>query len=152
MNNFIKEYKQKGLIKEENIGFDQVIKHINRARKDLRVAEANLKIDTEAAYNYAYLAMLRVGRALVFSYSFRPDDGEQHKTVVFFCEYILGQDFSIIIRHFDRMRKKRNRFTYDEPDLLISETETETAFHDAKEFVRKVLGFIQKKNPQQKLI
>jgi len=151
MTDFVKEYKNRGLIKEEKIGFDQVTKHISRARKDLKVAEANLKIDTEAAYNYAYLAMLRVGRALMFSYGFRPVDGEQHKTVVSFCEHILGKNFLEPVRHFDRMRKKRNRFTYDEPDLLVSETETRFAFKNAKEFVKEISGYIQRENPQQKL-
>ncbi len=152
MKNFINEYKQKGLIREEKIGFDQVIQHINRARKDLKVAEANLKIDTEAAYNYAYLAMLRVGRALMFSCGFRPTDGEQHKTVVSFCDFVLGKKFLEIVRRFDRMRKKRNRFTYDEPGLLVSETETRSSFENAKQFVEKVSKFIQEKNPQQNLI
>lgn len=79
MNDFINIYKKKGLIKSEAIGFDQVVKHIERARKDLRVAKANLAIDTEASYNYAYLAMLRSGRALMFSSGLRPLDGEQQK-------------------------------------------------------------------------
>jgi uncharacterized protein (UPF0332 family) len=152
MKNFVQDYKQRGLIKEEKIGFDQVVKHLSRARKDLKVAEANLKIDTEAAYNYAYLAMLRTGRALMLSYNLRPTDGEQHKTIVSFCDYILGEEFLELVRHFDRMRKKRNQFTYDEPDLLVSDTETKTAFETAKKFVEKVLVFIQKNNPQQKLI
>ena len=50
------------------------------------------------------------------------------------------------------MRKKRNLFTYDEPDLLVSETETQGALENAKQFVEKVSEFIQKKNPQKKLI
>lgn len=152
MTGFLKIFQQKGLIKGERIGFDQVNKHLARARKDLQVAEANLKIDSEAAYNYAYLAMLRTGRALIFSYGYRPLDGEQHKTIVSFCEYILGTELSTVVKHFDRMRKKRNRFTYDEPGLLVSETETEEALKNAKEFVEKVTEIIQKKNPQQKLI
>ncbi|MDD3170494.1 MAG: HEPN domain-containing protein [Candidatus Paceibacterota bacterium] len=152
MKAFLSLYKQKGLIKEETIGFDQVIKHLDRARKDLHVASANLRIDTEAAYNYAYLAMLRSGRALMLSFKHRPIDGEQHKTVVAFCEHVLGRDNLKIVRHFDRMRKKRNRFTYDEPGLLVSKTETEQAFKNAKEFVEKIHNFIQDKNPQKKLL
>jgi uncharacterized protein (UPF0332 family) len=152
MKEFIKLYEREGLIKQEKIGFDQVIKHINRARKDLRVSEVNLKIDAEAAYNYAYLAMLRTGRALMLSYGYRPVDGEQHKTVVSFCEHILGLEFSELVRRFDRMRKKRNRFTYDEPGLLVSETETSNAFKNAKQFVEKVSRFIQVRNSQQKLL
>ncbi len=148
---FVKEYIQKGLIKEERIGFDQIVKHLNRARKDLKVAEANLKIDSEAAYNYAYLAMLRTGRGLVFSFGFRPTDGEQHKTVVAFCENVLGSEYFDLVRHFDRMRKKRNRFTYDEPGLLVTETETKKAFEDAVKFVIEVSKFITDKNPQEEL-
>jgi uncharacterized protein (UPF0332 family) len=96
--------------------------------------------------------MLRSGRALMFSFGYRPLDGEQHKTVVAFCEYALGERYADLVRHFDRMRKKRNRFTYDEPGLLVTDTETNNAFMDAKVFVTKVAQFIQEKNPQQKLL
>ncbi len=51
MSGFIEIYQEKGLIRAEAIGFDQVVKHLNRARMDLRVAKANLAIDTEVAYN-----------------------------------------------------------------------------------------------------
>ncbi|MBI3638564.1 HEPN domain-containing protein [Candidatus Wolfebacteria bacterium] len=151
MKNFIKIYKQKNLIKEEEIGFDQVIKHLNRAKKDLRVAKANLKIDSEASYNYAYLAMLRIGRGLMFSFGFRPIGGEQHKTVVAFCEQFLDPELLNLVKHFDRMRKKRNRFTYDEPNLIVSETETKKSIESAAMFVEKVSKFIQSKNPQKNL-
>ncbi len=60
MNLLINNLKSQGLIEEENIGFDQVSKHVTRAHKDLKVARANLSIDSEAAYNYSYLAMLRM--------------------------------------------------------------------------------------------
>jgi len=152
MNEFLKSYEDRGLIRRENIGFDQVIRHFDRVKKDLKVAEANLAIDAEAAYNYAYLAMLRTGRALMFSYGYRPIDGEQHKTVVAFCGHILGADFLELVKHFDRMRKKRNQFTYDEPGLLVTDTETKNAFASAKQFVALISQFIQNKNPQQKLV
>ncbi len=151
MKKFVEEYIQKGFIRKEKIGFDQTVKHLNRAKKDLKVAEANLKIDSEAAYNYAYLAMLRTGRGLMFSLGFRPTDGEQHKTVVAFCENILDPEYSDLVRHFDRMRKKRNRFTYDEPGLLVTETETKSAFEDAVKFVNRVSKFIAANNPQKEL-
>lgn len=72
MNELIKNLESQGLIGMEKIGFEQIVKHIARAFKDLKVAEANLDIDCEPAYNYAYLALLRTGRALMFSYSYRP--------------------------------------------------------------------------------
>jgi uncharacterized protein (UPF0332 family) len=75
MKLLINNLKSQGFIEEEDIGFDQVSKHINRAHKDLKVAKSNLNIDGEASYNYSYLAMLRTGRALMFSFSYRPIDG-----------------------------------------------------------------------------
>ena len=140
------------LITEEQIGFDQIIKHIERARQDLKVSKANLKIDSEAACNYAYLAMLRTGRALMFSFGFRPIDGQQHKTIVIFAEAVLGKDFFLLLARFDRLRKFRNRFTYEEPGILVSRQQTEDALATANQFVNKVTDFIHKKNPQIKLL
>lgn len=96
--------------------------------------------------------MLRSGRALMFSLKYRSIDGEQHKTVVAFCEKTLGDNHLEIIKYFDRIRKKRNRFTYDEPELLVSKTETDQAVKNAKEFVKIIHNYIQNKNPQKKLI
>lgn len=152
MKKLIENLKNQKFIAEEKIGFDQIIKHISRAYKDLKVSKANLKIDQEAAYNYAYLAMLRTGRALMFAFSYRPIDGQQHKTVVSFAQAILGDDFPALVAKFDRMRKFRNKFTYEEPDILVSQQETEKALKAANQFVKKVAEFIQKKNPQRKLI
>ena len=69
-----------------------------------------------------------------------------------FCEATLSKDFSKLVARFDRMRKFRNKFTYEEPGILVSRQQTEEALKEAKEFVRKVKAFIQNKNPQKKLI
>jgi uncharacterized protein (UPF0332 family) len=152
MNSLINNLKNQGLIEEENIGFDQVFKHVVRAHKDLRVAKANLSIDSEAAYNYSYLAMLRMGRALMFSFGYRPIDGQQHKTVVQFCKAILGEKLKQTVLSFDHMRKFRNKFTYDEAGILVSRQQTEQSLKKAELFVEEVTKYIQKKNPQKKLM
>lgn len=152
MRELIKDLENQGLITQEKIGFDQIIKHVNRAHQDLRASKANLKIDTEAVYNYAYLAMLRVARALMFSFKYRPIDDQQHKTTVLFAQAILGQDFPRLIAKFDRMRKLRNKFTYIEPGILVSHRQTEQALISAHQFVKQVIEIIQNKNPQKKLI
>ncbi|HPC31100.1 MAG TPA: HEPN domain-containing protein [Candidatus Paceibacterota bacterium] len=151
MNDFFQKYTDLGFIKKESIGFDQIEKQLIRAKKDLKVAEANLDIDTEASYNYAYLAMLRASRALMFSFGYRPTDGQQHKTAVFFTENVLGSEFAKLVKYFNIMRKKRNRFTYDEPEILVSEEETKNAINTAKEYVAKIMQFIKEKNPQKEL-
>jgi len=152
MKKLINNLEKQGFIEKKNIGFDQIFKHVNRAHKDLKVAKANLKIDGEVAYNYSYLAMLRTGRALMFSFNYRPIDGQQHKTVVQFCEVILGKDYSRLVSSFDRMRKFRNKFTYDEAGILVSIQESEQSLEKAEKFVAVVTKIIQKKNPQRKLI
>jgi len=88
----------------------------------------------------------------MFFHGYRPIDGAQHKTVVEFCGHVLGKDFGEAVRHFGAMRQKRNRFNYDEADLIVSETETKNALDRAREFVDKVSKHIQKNNQQQKLI
>jgi uncharacterized protein (UPF0332 family) len=140
----------KGLIKKQAIDFKQIKNLLLRAKKDLVVAKKNLAIDEEVTYNYAYLAMLRCGRALMFLNGYRPDDGAQHKTVIDFVAVILGSTFTNLINKFDIMRRKRNQFTY-EPLLPISRTEAENALKSAEEFVDKATELVKKENPQLEL-
>jgi uncharacterized protein (UPF0332 family) len=152
MKQKILELENSGLISKEKINIDQVDKNMKRAFKDLLVSEANFEIDREASYNYSYLAMLRSGRALMFFYSYRPIGINQHKTVISFAKIILGEDFSSLIFKFDRMRKFRNKFTYEEPGILVSEDELKKSFNSAKKLVENINSFIEKNKPQKKLI
>ena len=145
--NFINDLLNKGLIKKQTIDFNQIKMLLLRAKKDLMVARKNLVIDEEVAYNYAYLSMLRCGRALMFLKGFRPDDGQQHKTVIDFTAVILDHQYSDLLTKFDMMRRKRNQFTYD-PLLPVSRTEAENALKSAEEFAAKITEFIKKENPQ----
>ncbi len=45
------------------------------------------------AYTFAYLAILRSGRALMILKGLRPADGRQHKTVVEVAGHFLGKEF-----------------------------------------------------------
>jgi uncharacterized protein (UPF0332 family) len=145
----VEDFLNRGLIKKQEINFIQIEKHILRAYKDLKVAKINLTIDEEVAYNYAYLAMLRCARGLLFLKGFRPSDGQQHKTVIEIVYSILGKNFKDLIEKFDRMRRKRNQFTYD-PFLPVSKEEAENALKSAENFLKKVSEFIKKETPQQK--
>ena len=78
--------------------------------------------------------MLRAGRALILLKGLRPSDGYQHKTVVEFTSCLLGEKFNTVVGCFDKMRKKRNIFTY-EVDISISRTESNNALHIAGKFV-----------------
>ncbi len=78
---------------------------------------------------------------------FRPSNGYQHKTVVQFMGEALGKEYVGIIERFDRMLRKRNIFTY-EIDTTISRTEAVESLRTAEEFVRLIIGIVQKESPQ----
>lgn len=144
---FIADYLARGLLKKQKPAIAAVEKILARSAKDLKTAKANLKIDEGIAYTVAYLAMLRAARAFMLLRGFRPSDGYQHKTAVEFVREALGEERSAIIERFDRMRRKRNIFTY-EIDVTISHTEAVSALHTAEDFVRLIVDMVKKENPQ----
>ena len=146
---FIKEYTRKGLIKPQETNVKSLENLISRSYKEIKIAEANLKIDEGIAFTIAYTAMLHAGRALMFFKSYRPVDGYQHKTVVDFADHILGDRYKTLVQHFDKMRKKRNIFTY-EVNISISETEVKNALKTAAEFVKTIRNIIEEANPQHR--
>jgi len=101
------------------------------------------------AFTVAYTAMLHAGRALMLFKGFRPADGYQHKTVVEFTTFFLGEKYKNIVQHFDRMRRKRNIFTY-EVSISISRTEVKSALRTATKFVDIIRDLIERDNPQYK--
>ena len=109
----IKIMLNQGFIKKQKVDFSQIEALLLRAHKDIVTAKANLEIDEEVTYNYSYLAMLRCGRSIVFMKGYRSVDGQQHKTIIELSGEILGEEFKSIVKKFDRMRRKRNQFTYD---------------------------------------
>lgn len=144
---FLEECLSKGLLKRQKSDLRTVEKLVRRAHKDLKAAKANLDIDEGIAYTVAYLAMLHAARAFILLKGFRPADGYQHKTVVEFISYFLGREFKVTAEQFDRMRRKRNIFTY-EVDISISRSEATNAFKTATSFVDLMKEIIQREDPQ----
>lgn len=143
--------KNKLLIKEK-VDFRQIHGVIERAHRDIKSAITLIEDgDYEGSFRFAYEAMLLAGRALVFSFGFRPRAIGSHKIVVDFTEKVLGKEFKVLTQKFNRMRKKRNYLIYG-INLTISKTEAKNAVKSAEEFVDIIQKFIQKRNPQKKLI
>ena len=148
-DNFIREYTKRGLIKKQGINLKAVENLISRSYKEIKAAEANIKIDEGIAFTVAYTAMLHAGRALMLFKGYRPDDGYQHKTVVDFASIALGENYKKLVQHFDKMRRKRNIFTY-EVSISISETEVTNALKSAVDFIKAVRNIIETEDPQHK--
>lgn len=150
LQNYLNALEAKGLLKKEKVGTDQVKALLAGASRNIIASEKNLSIDEEACYTLAYNAMLKIARAVVFLHNYRPSDGRQHKTTVEAAGKILGKKFRELIDKFDRMRKKRNQFTYD-PMLPLSLTEAKNALRTARGFYKKVKKFLDEKYPQLNL-
>ena len=147
-----KEFIKKGLVEEKNIGFDQINKLLERAFKNIKSSKTLIKDDDkEGGFRFAYEAMLLAGRALIFSYGFRPRSIGSHKIVVDFVSEVLGKEYRILIQKFDRMRRKRNYLIYG-IGLAVSGIEADNAVNTAEEFVKIVKKFIKGKNSQAELL
>lgn len=141
-------YLNSGLLKKQNPNFRQIERQIVRAKKDLRTFYLVLKQDPELASTIAYQAMLRMGRALLFSHGYLPTDKQQHKAVVEITGDILGPEFHMAIKQFNRLRKKRNVFFYDSEDAH-NLTEAKKAIETAKRLFVEVKKKIEALNPQE---
>jgi len=148
---YVKRMLQEGLLKSQKVEPDRISRFLSRALKDLRTAKANLDIDEEAAYTFAYLGMLRAGRALVFLEGYRPAGKQHHKTVVDLSGLVLGEDFKKLTRRFDAMRRKRHEFTY-EPAMPVTMKEAKDALDTASLFVEKAVCLAKDKDPQISLL
>jgi uncharacterized protein (UPF0332 family) len=144
------DYIARGLIEKIDVVFDTIKESIQRSKKDISTAKATLIIDEEWTYTISYHAMLRAGRALMLSYSYRPKGKDQHKTIVEFCSRILGEKFRVLASKFNRMRIKRHEFIYS--SLSISKTESEYSLNTAEELLEQISLHVKKQNPQLELL
>lgn len=147
----IRDFENKGLIKKDNqIDFKQLRKVLARSSTSIESAKLLGSVDPENSYQLAYEAMLLAGRALVFSFGYRPRSSGSHKIVVDFSAKILGEEFSKLVFKFNKMRKIRHYLIYG-TGLSISNTDTNNAITAASAFLKEIENFIEEKNPQQKL-
>jgi len=140
-----------GLIKEEKIDFSLTKRVVEKARRGIKSSKLLFDDgDCEGSYELAYEAMLLAGRALVFSFNFRPRAAGSHKIVVDFVRKVLDKDNDKLVFKFDKMRKNRHYLIYG-AGLAISEVEAKNAISSAKALLEEIEIIIQEKNPQGKL-
>src|SRR3972149_2670401 len=135
----------KGLLRKEKIGFDQIDKGLKRAAQKIKSAKILIKNnDEEGGFQFAYDAVLSAGRALAFSFGFRPRALGSHKIVVDFSKKVLGKGIATIVFKFNKMRKIRHYLIYGS-GLSISEVDTKNAISSATKFLKEVKNFIKNK-------
>src|SRR4030043_1362362 len=145
------EFIDKGFIKkDEQIDFTRIRTVLDKSRRNIQSAKLLMDDDHENSYQLAYEAMLLAGRALVFSFGFRPRALGSHKIVVDFSKKVLGKGIATIVFKFNKMRKIRHYLIYGS-GLSISEVDTKNAISSATKFLKEVKIFIENKNKQVKL-
>lgn len=150
LNKLIERLKREGKIANQKVGIIQIEELLKEAASDLREANKICHIADRATYLLAYMAMLKAGRALIFLRGYRPTDGAQHKTVVEMTSAILGDKYRDLVDHFETMRRKRNKMTY-EAGAVLSRSEAQKAFSDAISLTQGILAAVKSKNPQLEL-
>ncbi|HEY4663039.1 MAG TPA: HEPN domain-containing protein [Candidatus Humimicrobiaceae bacterium] len=139
------EFIDKGLIKKDDkIDFIQIKNILEKSQRCIKSAKLLIDDDQESSYQLAYEAMLLAGRALVFSFGFRPRALGSHKIVVDFSKKVLGKGIATIVFKFNKMRKIRHYLIYGS-GLSISEVDTKNAISSATKFLKEVKNFIKNK-------
>jgi len=138
------------LIKKQKPDFKQISHQLQRSLKDLKTAEANLKIDLTWSFAIAYHAMIRAGRALMYSKGYLPTAKHSHKTIVEFTKLTLGDEYHNLVGKFNRMRRQRHDFIYDTKNHMTSH-EAKSSLEAAQKLIDKIIAMVKQENPQMDL-
>ena len=138
------------LVKKQRPDFRQIEHQLQRSLKDLKTAEANLEIDLTWSFAIAYHAMIRAGRALMYSKGYLPTAKNSHRTIVEFVKLTLGDEYSSIMSRFNRMRRKRHDFIYDSKNHITSD-EAKSSLETAKKLIDKIVASVKQANPEKPL-
>ena len=138
------------LIKKQAPDFKQIDKQLQRALKDLKTSEANLKIDLTWSLTIAYHAMIRAGRALMYSKGYLPTVKRTHKTIVEFTRLLLGPEYYVLVSKFNRLRRKRHDFIYESKNH-VTHSEAKSYLGAAKALIDKIIVLVEEDNPQREL-
>ncbi len=144
------KFLKDNLIKKEKPDFKQIAYQLKRAQKDLTTAEANLSIDLTWAFAIAYHAMMRAGKALMYSKGYLPTAKRSHKTIVELTKLILGNEYESIIGRFSRMRRQRHDFIYDSKNHITSH-EAKVSIETAKRLIDEIVILVRNENPEKDL-
>ena len=131
-------------VKRGRFSRKQVLDCLRIARRDVKTAEGLLGSSSEWTFNIAYNAMHQAGRAYMFHQGYRAVGTGHHATVIRFLEAALGPEFKDLLLLMDRMRRKRNRATYDSVGT-VSVKEAQEAITTARRFVAEMTRRVKPK-------
>ncbi len=144
------EFIRNKLIKRQEPNFQQISRQLERALKDLKAAQANLKIDLTWTLAIAYHSMIRAGKALMYAKGYLPSTIRTHKTIVELTNLILGDDYHALVSKLNRMRRRRHDFIYDSKNHTTL-GEANSAIQAAKKLINRIITLVREENPEKGL-
>lgn len=138
------------LIKRQTPDFRQIGKQLQRSLKDLKTSEANLKIDLTWSLAIAYHAIIRAGRALMYSRGYLPTTKRSHKTIIEFTKMLLGHEYYVLVGKFNRLRRKRHDFIYESKNH-VTHSEAKSCLETAKNLIERIITLVKRENPERDL-
>jgi uncharacterized protein (UPF0332 family) len=136
------ERLDEGRLRPGRFSRQQVEDCLRIADRDLDTAEAVVDHSPDWAFNIAYNATHQAGRAFMFHSGYRAVGEGHHATVLRFLRLGLGTEHEDDLALMDRMRRKRNRATYDSVGT-ISPREAREAMTSAREFVKRIARLVR---------
>lgn len=137
-------------VKKAKVDLAQISEWLRRSRQDARLAKKVFDEDLQWALTITYQAMMRAGRALMFSRGYLPRSVGGYKTVVDYCGVVMRKDLQSLVKSFERLRRKRNNFFYGEL-IGVSKSEARVAINDAYRFIREITNILNRKHKQLRL-
>lgn len=147
---YYEKFLRDKLIKRQVPDFKQIGKQLQRSLKDLKTSEANLEIDLTWSLAIAYHAMIRAGRALMYSKGYLPTARRSHKTIIEFTKFLLGHEYSVLVDKFNRLRRKRHDFIYESKNH-VTYSEAKSCLQTAKDLIERIIVLVKRENPQKDL-
>ena len=102
------------------------------------------------SFAIAYHAMIRAGRALMYSKGYLPTAKNSHKTIVECTRLTLGEEYHSLVGRFNRMRRRRHDFIYETKNHITSQ-EVKSSLEAAKKLIDKIIALVKQENPQMDL-
>ena len=145
-----KKFLSDKLIKKQRPDFRQISHQLKRSLRDLKTAEANLKIDLTWSVAITYHSMIRAGKALMYSKGYLPTTKRSHKTIVEFTKLLLGEEYHSLVGKFNRLRRKRHDFIYDSKNHTTYQ-EAKSSLKTARRLIDKIAAIVKEENPEKDL-
>ena len=139
-----------GQLKREITAREKIAEFIQFAEEEISAAKFNLPKFPLTAYKSAYDALIHAGNALIRHHGYRPTAKYTHVTIAEFMDRVLGKEYSVLVRAFKHMRRKRHPLQY-EAKFTESRKEVKDSILEAEELIKKIEGHIKIKPAQQRL-